>query len=37
MAPDPIKDALHMMPYGFYSITSRNSDEVNAMVANWVM
>jgi flavin reductase (DIM6/NTAB) family NADH-FMN oxidoreductase RutF len=25
------------MPYGFYSITSRRDDEVNAMVANWVM
>jgi flavin reductase (DIM6/NTAB) family NADH-FMN oxidoreductase RutF len=37
MAHDPIKDALHMMPYGFYSITSRQGDEVNAMVANWVM
>ncbi len=24
------------MPYGFYSITSRSGDEVNAMVANWV-
>ena len=23
--------------YGFYSITSRNGDEVNAMVANWIM
>lgn len=37
MAHDPIKDALNMMPYGFYAITSRNEDEVNAMVANWVM
>lgn len=37
MSTDPIKDALHLMPYGFYSITSRNGDEVNAMVANWVM
>jgi len=34
---DPIKNALKMMPYGFYSITSRNGDEVNAMVANLVM
>ncbi len=25
-----------MMPYGFYSITSRHEDEVNAMVANWI-
>jgi flavin reductase (DIM6/NTAB) family NADH-FMN oxidoreductase RutF len=37
MSDDPIKDALHRMPYGFYSITSKNGDEVNAMVANWVM
>ena len=37
MAHDPIKDALQMMPYGFYAITSRHEDEVNAMVANWVM
>ncbi len=37
MSEDAIKDALHLLPYGFYSITSRNGDEVNAMVANWVM
>lgn len=37
MSDDPIKDALHRMPYGFYSITSRSGDDVNAMVANWVM
>src|SRR5262245_27054144 len=37
MTHDPIKDALHMMSYGFYAITSRDGDEVNAMVANWVM
>lgn len=37
MSDDSIKDALRMMPYGFYSITSRNGDEVNAMVANWVV
>lgn len=36
MAEDPIKDVLKMMPYGFYSVTSRNGDEVNAMVANWI-
>lgn len=36
MSEDPIKTVLNMMPYGFYSITSRNGDEVNAMVANWV-
>lgn len=37
MSDDPIKEVLHRMPYGFYSITSRHGDEVNAMVANWVM
>lgn len=37
MSDDPIKEVLHRMPYGFYSITSHNGDEVNAMVANWVM
>lgn len=31
-----IKDALSMMPYGFYSITSKHGDRYNAMVANWV-
>ena len=37
MSTDLIKDALSLIPYGFYSITSRSGDEVNAMVANWVM
>ncbi len=36
MADDPIKSALRLLHYGFYGITSRNDDEVNAMVANWV-
>ena len=36
MSDDSIKDALRMMPYGFYSITSRHGDDSNAMVANWV-
>ncbi|MGD2077843.1 MAG: flavin reductase family protein [Chloroflexota bacterium] len=36
MSDDSIKDALNMMPYGFYSITSRNGDDLNAMVANWI-
>jgi flavin reductase (DIM6/NTAB) family NADH-FMN oxidoreductase RutF len=36
MSDNPIKDALHLMPYGFYSLTSRNGDDVNAMVANWI-
>ena len=37
MSTDPIKEALNRMPYGFYSITTRHEDDVNAMVANWVM
>ncbi len=38
MSDDPIKDALHMIPYGFYSITTTDgADEVNLMVANWLM
>lgn len=36
MTADPIKEALKRMPYGFYSITTRNGDEVNAMVGNWL-
>ncbi|MCI0578844.1 MAG: flavin reductase family protein [Chloroflexi bacterium] len=37
MSSDPIKDALKLMRYGFYSITSCSGDDVNAMVANWVI
>ena len=36
MSEDAMKDVLKMMPYGFYSITSKAEDNVNAMVANWV-
>jgi flavin reductase (DIM6/NTAB) family NADH-FMN oxidoreductase RutF len=36
MSDNPIKDALKLMPYGFYAITSRNNDDVNIMVANWL-
>lgn len=36
MAEDKIKDALKMMPYGFYAFTTKDGDEVNAMVVNWV-
>jgi flavin reductase (DIM6/NTAB) family NADH-FMN oxidoreductase RutF len=36
MSEENIKDALKMMPYGFYSITSKAGDDVNAMVANWI-
>lgn len=37
MSDDPIKDVLNRLPYGFYSITTRSGDEVNIMVANWLM
>ncbi len=37
MSADPIKDALNRMPYGFYSLTSRSGEDVNAMVVNWAM
>ena len=36
MSDDPIKEALRLMPYGFYALTSRNGEDVNAMVANWI-
>ena len=36
MSDDSVRDALKLMPYGFYAITSRNNDEVNVMVANWL-
>jgi len=36
MSDDPIKDALQLMPYGFYAITSRNGDDMNVMVGNWI-
>ncbi len=36
MSNDPIKEALGRLPYGFYAITSRNGEDVNVMVANWV-
>ena len=36
MSDDKIKDALKMMPYGFYAFTTKNGGDVNAMVVNWV-
>ena len=36
MAEEQIKAALKMMPYGFYAFTTKNGDDVNAMVINWV-
>jgi flavin reductase (DIM6/NTAB) family NADH-FMN oxidoreductase RutF len=37
MEGDPIKEVLRMMPYGFYAITSKAGEDVNIMVANWVV
>lgn len=37
MSDDKIRDALHMLPYGFYVIGSKDDNEVNLMVATWVM
>lgn len=36
MSDDKIKDALRMMPYGFYAFTTKSGDDANAMVVNWV-
>lgn len=36
MSNDVISDALNMMPYGFYVITSCHEGDENAMVANWL-
>ncbi len=36
MSDDAIKDALNMIPYGFYAIGSRNADDRNIMVVNWL-
>lgn len=37
MSEQKIKEALHMIPYGFYAITSNDGQgELNIMVANWL-
>lgn len=36
MAEDSIRDALNMIPYGFYAVGSRNGDDINLMVVNWL-
>jgi flavin reductase (DIM6/NTAB) family NADH-FMN oxidoreductase RutF len=35
MSEKPISDALKMIPYGFYAVTSRDGDDRNVMVLNW--
>ncbi len=37
MSDDKISDALNRMAYGFYAIGSHSGDDVNIMVANWVI
>lgn len=34
---DPITEALEQMPYGLYIIGSRGEDNINGMMADWVM
>jgi flavin reductase (DIM6/NTAB) family NADH-FMN oxidoreductase RutF len=34
---DPIVETLELMPYGLYIIGSRGSDNVNGMMADWLM
>jgi flavin reductase (DIM6/NTAB) family NADH-FMN oxidoreductase RutF len=34
---DPIVEALEQMPYGLYIVGSRGPDNVNGMMADWVM
>lgn len=33
---DAARDALHLIPYGFYAITTRREGDRNVMVANWL-
>ncbi|MBT3240629.1 MAG: flavin reductase family protein [Chloroflexi bacterium] len=35
MSDKEISNALNMIPYGFYALTSRNGDDRNVMVLNW--
>jgi flavin reductase (DIM6/NTAB) family NADH-FMN oxidoreductase RutF len=34
---DPVAEALEQMPYGLYIIGSRGEDNINGMMADWVM
>lgn len=35
MSDNKASDALKLIPYGFYALTSRDGDDMNAMVINW--
>ncbi len=34
---DPVSEAMELFPYGLYIIGSRGDDDVNGMMADWVM
>ena len=36
MDKKPISDALNLIPYGFYAVTSRVGEDRNVMVLNWL-
>jgi len=36
MTAEDISQVLNMIPYGFYSVTSRDGDDRNVMVLNWL-
>ena len=36
MSENKASDALKLIPYGFYALTSRDGDDMNAMVLNWI-
>ena len=36
MSENQVSEVLRRLPYGFYIITSRHGDDVNAMVLNWL-
>ncbi|MBC8505542.1 MAG: flavin reductase family protein [Anaerolineales bacterium] len=33
---EEIKNALRLMPYGFYAVSTKTDEDVNVMVMNWV-
>ena len=35
MSDNNASEALKLIPYGFYALTSRDGDDMNAMVINW--
>jgi len=37
MSDSPITDALKLMPYGFYTLSSHTEQDDNIMVCNWVI